>query len=61
MDTEKLFTVSEIAGMLNVPVSWVYDHTRARGLQRIPHVKLGKYIRFDVNAVRTWVTNFQEN
>ena len=58
---DKLVTVTEVAEMLSVPVSWIYDHTRARGLQRIPHVKLGKYLRFDVHAVRTWVTNFQEN
>ncbi len=58
---EKFLTVAEIAEILNVPVSWIYNRTRARGLERIPHVKLGKYLRFDVNAVRTWVTNFQEN
>ena len=58
---DKLLTVSEVASLLSVPVSWVYDRTRARGLQRIPHVKLGKYLRFYENAVRNWLTNFQEN
>ena len=38
----ELVTVVEIAGMLKVPVSWVYERTRRRGRERIPHVKLGK-------------------
>ena len=59
--TDKLLTVAEVAEILSVPVSWVYDRTRARGLQRIPHVKLGKYLRFDASEIRNWIAQFQEN
>lgn len=61
LKTDKLLTVAEVSEMLSVPVSWVYDRTRARGLERIPHVKLGKYLRFDASDIRNWVTKFQEN
>ena len=59
--TEKLLTVSEVAEMLSVPVSWVYEHTRGRGLQRIPHVKLGKYVRFDALEIRNWIEKLRGN
>jgi excisionase family DNA binding protein len=37
-------TVKEAADLLRVPVSWLYERTRTNS---IPHVKLGKYLRFD--------------
>ena len=58
---EKLLNVSEISQFLGVPVSWVYGHTRERGLLQIPHIKLGKYVRFDPEKVREWVSKLQEN
>jgi excisionase family DNA binding protein len=51
----ELLTVSELAQLLKVPVSWVYKHSRARGAERIPHVKLGKYLRFRESEVRVWI------
>ena len=47
-----LMTVEQIAGVLNVLISWVYGRTRRRGKERIPHIKLGKYLRFELTAVR---------
>ena len=55
-----LMTVAEIARVLHVPVSWVYDRTRRRGKERIPHIKLGKYLRFEISAVSDWL-NGQRN
>jgi excisionase family DNA binding protein len=57
----QLLTVSEIAQTLRVPVSWVYGRTRRRGLERIPHIKLGKYLRFDLNTVSEWLKSMREN
>jgi excisionase family DNA binding protein len=51
-----LMDVAEIARVLHVPVSWVYERTRRRGQERIPHIKLGKYLRFEPAAVREWLT-----
>jgi len=37
-----LLTVGEVAELLKVPISWVYERTRRRGIERIPHFKVGK-------------------
>jgi excisionase family DNA binding protein len=55
-----LLTVAEVAGLLKVPVSWVYEHTRRRGLDRIPHFKLGKYLRFSEREVLDWLLQARE-
>lgn len=47
---QRLLDVSEMAEILNVPKSWLYERTR-RGQTAIPMVKLGKYVRFDPEAV----------
>lgn len=54
-DCEDLFTVGEVAALLNVPISWIYERTRRRGIERIPHFKLGKYLRFSRIEVLQWV------
>jgi excisionase family DNA binding protein len=37
--------------LLNVPASWVAAEARAG---RIPHVRLGRYVRFEPEALRDW-------
>jgi len=41
-----------LADRLGVPVSWVYMKCRSRDL---PYVKLGNYVRFDVDELDAWV------
>jgi hypothetical protein len=36
-------------------VSWVYEHTRDDADDRLPFVKLGKYLRFDRTDLRAYV------
>jgi excisionase family DNA binding protein len=50
-----LLTVEEVAELLKVPVSWVYDRTRSRGMNRIPGFRLGKYWRFQESEVLAWL------
>jgi len=50
MSLNKLITVKELAKRLNVPVSGIYRRTRL-GQEAIPHVKMGKYVRFDWEEV----------
>ncbi len=54
MDRE-LLTVDELAALLKVPRSWIYQRTRARGRDQLPHIKLGKYLRFEEQVVRAWL------
>jgi hypothetical protein len=37
----------ELAKRWGVPETWVRDQVRRRALDPIPHVRLGKYIRFE--------------
>ena len=49
----ELLTVDDVAALLKVSKSWVYEHTRSRSAprtERLPHVKIGKYVRFDAAA-----------
>ncbi len=52
---DELLTANDVARMLKVPVSWVYERTRRRGFDRLPHFKLGKYLRFSAQAVLDWL------
>jgi excisionase family DNA binding protein len=54
----QLLTVDEVASLFKVSKSWVYEHTRGRGTpraERLPHVKIGKYVRFEAEALRAYV------
>jgi excisionase family DNA binding protein len=54
----ELLTVEEVAALLKVSPSWVYEHTRSRGTpraERLPHIKIGKYLRFEADAIRTFL------
>lgn len=53
--SEELLTVAEISQFLKVPVSWVYERTRRRGLDQLPHFKLGKYLRISKKEVLDWL------
>jgi excisionase family DNA binding protein len=55
MNSDELLTVADVAKILNVPVSWVYDRTRKRGSDGLPHVKLGKYVRFQLPEILQWL------
>jgi len=50
MQPEEFITVGDLAKRLKVPASWVYQRTRL-GQEAIPHVKMGKYVRFNWNEV----------
>jgi excisionase family DNA binding protein len=57
-DFGELLTVDELAALLKVSKSWVYEHTRSAGRcrsERLPHIKLGKYVRFHPQAVQAFL------
>ena len=51
----QLLKRQELANLLGVPTSFVYDRTRQNSPDPIPHFKLGKYVRFDLGAVQEWL------
>lgn len=53
-ENPKLHSVETIAQFLNVPVTWIYKQTRLKGQDAIPVIRLGKYCRFEEEAVVEW-------
>ncbi|MDP9416262.1 MAG: helix-turn-helix domain-containing protein [Actinomycetota bacterium] len=51
-----LLTAAEVAELLGVPATWVYDQAR-RGL--MPNVTLGRYRRFRREAIEAWVASLE--
>ncbi|MCH9032288.1 MAG: helix-turn-helix domain-containing protein [candidate division Zixibacteria bacterium] len=47
--------MEELAAKLKVPVSWIYDRTRLGGPEKIPHYKIGKYVRFSGHQVEQFL------
>jgi excisionase family DNA binding protein len=53
--TNELLTVKDVAQLLRVPISWVYQQTRKRSTDRLPGIRLGKYWRFRHGDVVDWL------
>ena len=50
-DQRRLGDVDAAARVLDVPKSWIYDRTRRNA---IPVVRVGKYVRFDLDELLKW-------
>jgi excisionase family DNA binding protein len=48
----ELLTFDEVVALLKVPRGWLYDRTRKH---EIPHLKLGRYLRFERTALMEWL------
>lgn len=53
---DKLLTPQELSQMLSVPLSTVYYWTH---IEFIPHIKLGRYVRFESQNVMKWLSERQ--
>ena len=55
----RLLTPEEVADKLRVKVSWVRERTRQRCPKdrQVPHIKLGKYVRFSEHLIEEWIGN----
>ena len=49
--TARLLDAEQAGELLNVPPSWVLAEARR---DRIPHVRLGRYVRFDPDELERW-------
>jgi excisionase family DNA binding protein len=55
---DSLLTADQVAAMLGVPRSWVYDQSR-KG--RIPTVTLGRYRRYRREAIEDWLREIEDH
>ena len=53
---ETLLTAREVAELLSVQVSWVYQEAR-RG--RLPSVQIGRYRRFRRSSIESWAASLE--
>lgn len=62
ISTDAILTVQEVADMLKVPKSSVYEWTRFRTHQRVPlpHRKVGKYLRFLRTEIDAWLVGLPQ-
>jgi excisionase family DNA binding protein len=53
----RFITVQDLAELLNLKQSWIYDRTSRNGPEVIPHVKFGRQVRFDVESTefQSWL------
>ena len=54
-EPECLLTVIDVADMLKLPLTWVYERTRRRGPGRLPGFKIGAYWRYRRDEVLAWI------
>jgi excisionase family DNA binding protein len=57
VNADRLLTATEVAELLAVTERWVREHTRS-GL--IPHISLGRYVRYRPAAVLAWIARQEE-
>jgi excisionase family DNA binding protein len=53
---KSLVNIHQMASILGLPVSWLYRRT-CEG--KMPHYKLGKYVRFDPDEVMSFVKKIE--
>jgi excisionase family DNA binding protein len=54
---DALLTADEVAALLRVTPAWVYAETRGH---RIPHVRLGRYVRYRRDALAEWMRQLED-
>jgi excisionase family DNA binding protein len=54
--SERLLTAEEVAAFLAVKVSWVREATRDG---RLPHLRLGRYRRYRLSDIESWLEEQQ--
>jgi excisionase family DNA binding protein len=52
--TSALIDAKAAGELLGVPASWVLEEARH---DRIPHIRLGRYVRFDADELLAWARN----
>jgi hypothetical protein len=52
----EVLTAEELAKRWKVPASWVREQCRSRAVDPIPHIQLGRYVRFSFGspALTAW-------
>jgi predicted DNA-binding transcriptional regulator AlpA len=55
--THEILTPEEVAALLRVAPSWVYEKSRRRCKDPLPVRRIGKYIRFKKTDIDLWLAS----
>ncbi len=58
-DDDRLLTAEEVASLLGVPKSYVYELARRGGPDALPSVTFGRYVRFRLADLQSWQARHQ--
>jgi excisionase family DNA binding protein len=47
--------IDDIVEMINLPKSFVYEHTRTGSSDPIPSYRFGKHLRFSQQEIEKWI------
>jgi excisionase family DNA binding protein len=53
----RLFTITEAAEVLRIPISWLYERTRRNA---IPCRRIGKYVRFTEGDLQEIISSSEQ-
>jgi hypothetical protein len=56
-DDASLLTPEDVARRFQVLLTWVYGSVRGRTKHVMPHVKIGRYLRFEEDAVQDFMAS----
>jgi predicted DNA-binding transcriptional regulator AlpA len=67
--SEPLLDVEQLAQALEVKTTWIYEQSRKKADpkktdpkdQPIPHIRVGRYPRFELSKVKAWLEARQKN
>jgi hypothetical protein len=53
----EIVDAGELASRLKVPKSWIQEATRSRAVDKVPHLRFGRYVRFVWNSreLNAWI------
>jgi len=54
-----LLTVTEVAQLLGISEAWVYQHSCGARRPNLPSVKLGRAVRFRLEAVQAFIESME--
>ena len=55
--SHEILKPDEVAALLRTSTAWVYEKCRSRQKDPLPFMRIGRYVRFDKDAVLAWARN----
>jgi len=57
---EQFLKLDDLVQTLNLPQSFIYEHTRAGSSDPLPNYKFGKHLRFKKQEIEKWIEDHRK-